>query len=49
MMVLLLNDMAHLVINLERLQFFKCSTVAILVTTLLETYFFPDFSVELGC
>ena len=37
-MILIMNDMSHLLINMEQLQFLKSSVIAILLTTLLEIW-----------
>ena len=38
LMIIVLNDMSHLLINIEQLQFLKSSVMALLLTTLLEMW-----------
>ena len=47
-MVVLLNDMSHLLINMEQLEFLKSSMVAILLTTLLELWSIAMWLLKLG-
>ena len=48
LMVVLLNDMSHLLINFEKLQFLKSSTISVLLTTLPEIWSFGMWLLKIG-
>ena len=46
LLVLALNDMSHLLVNIEQLQFFKSSMIAVLFMTLLELWSFGMWTLK---